>query len=96
MWVSFLGVVDNVAVVIHIGSSFYDKLVRVILPMERHIVPIQSHVVAIISKYSPAPDLLASLQIYSDDEINTEYLESNSNRTLLLRVAKCVDISPNT
>lgn len=46
------GVVDKLTVLLPAGTSFTDRRVKVIIPVERPIGPIQSRPVAIISEYT--------------------------------------------
>lgn len=63
--------------------------------MEQRVVPIFSRPVAIILKFVPPSHLQTLLQNNADAETNAEDQENNSQRTLLLRVSKCVPILPN-
>lgn len=64
--------------------------------MERHIIPIQSRPVATSSEHTPVADPLAVLQSYSDSDTSIDDRRDNSERILLLQVAKGIAIPQKT
>lgn len=63
-----IGVVDKLAFPLLVGTSFIDRFVQGIFPMERRVVPVRSGPLAIISEYTPPADPLTALHAELDTE----------------------------
>lgn len=89
-------VVDNLAVPLHLRTSFIVIFVNRVFAIERRIFPIRSHAVTTLPEYTPTLDLLPALESDSYLEINTKDQKTSSSRTPLFGITKCVAILLNT
>lgn len=86
---------NNLHLLCSVGTSMFDRSVKEIFPIERHIFSIQSQTVASIPEYAPPMDLLGLLHSYSNAETSTDNIQDNIERAPLFKVTNYFAFLPN-